>query len=208
MMELVKDFAICVIILLARVSFVIAERESSNAVALEIPSVLLLQLYSLRGRKFPVTSKAQIPRLRIRLSSAQNKDIKQNFQKLQSAYIRESTFKAVPNTCDRHTLLENGWNLAQHCFVKLWEFRGGLAKAFLGTCQRKTTSKCSTEKNITTESHWKTSLPKAFFVQSSSSEYGPSRLKKNWTYEKYSLRDRAKFQREPILTAFAALSGA
>lgn len=75
----------------------------------------------------------QVPRLLYRWSSAEIDVIDQEFQELQSAYNRESSFKTVLDACDRSTSFEDGWKLAQDRFLTLREFCGGLATAFPGT---------------------------------------------------------------------------
>ena len=49
MMELVKDIAVCTVNLISGVDSVVAERDSSNEAALEMPPVIPHQLVSLRG---------------------------------------------------------------------------------------------------------------------------------------------------------------
>ena len=77
--------------------------------------------------------RVQAPRLLYRWSSAEIGVIDQEFQELQWAYNRESSFKTVMDACDRHTSFEYGWKLAQDRFLTLREFCGGLATAFPGT---------------------------------------------------------------------------
>ena len=55
------------------------------------------------------------------------------FEELQSAYHRESSFKAVLDECGPHTSFEEGWKLTQDRFCFLREFSGGFATAFPGT---------------------------------------------------------------------------
>ena len=59
--------------------------------------------------------------------------IEQEFEELQSAYHRESSFKAVLDACGHHTSFEEGRKLTQDRFCFLREFCGGLATAFPGT---------------------------------------------------------------------------
>ena len=77
--------------------------------------------------------RVQAPHLLYRWSSAEIYVIDQEFQELQSAYNRESSFKTVLDACDRRTSFEGGWKLAQDCFLTLREFFGGLATAFPDT---------------------------------------------------------------------------
>ena len=77
--------------------------------------------------------RVQAPCLLYCWSSAEIDVIDQEFQELQSAYNRESSFKTVLDACDRHNSFEDGWKLAQDRFLTLREFCGGLATAFPGT---------------------------------------------------------------------------
>ena len=52
MTELVKDIAVCTVNLIASVDSVVAERDSSNEAALEMPPVLPHKLVLLQGQEF------------------------------------------------------------------------------------------------------------------------------------------------------------
>ena len=85
MTELVKDIAVCIVNLIAGVDSVVAERDSSNEAALEMPPVLPHQLASLPGREFANIVRVQAPRLLYCWSSSEIDVIDQEFQELQSA---------------------------------------------------------------------------------------------------------------------------
>ncbi|BBN17466.1 hypothetical protein MPTK1_7g14750 [Marchantia polymorpha subsp. ruderalis] len=133
MTELVKGLAICTLKLIAGVISIVAERDSSNEAAAEMPLVLSHQLVMLRGREFGDILKVQTPRLRTTCSITEIDIIEQEFAQLQSAYHRESSFKAVLDACGPHTSFKEGWKLIQDRFCFLREFCGGLATAFPGT---------------------------------------------------------------------------
>ena len=116
--------------LLAGVISTVAERDSSNEAAAEVRPVLPHQMVMLQGREFSNILKVQTPRLRTTCSTTEIDLIEQEFKELQSAYHRESSFKAVLDACGAHTSFEEGWKLNQDQFCFLREFCGGLATAF------------------------------------------------------------------------------
>jgi len=133
MAELVKGLAVCTVNLIAGVIYIVAERDSSNEAAAEMPPVLPHQIVMLRGREFSDILKVQTPRLRTTCSITEIDVIEQEFEELQSTYHRESSFKAVLDACGPHTSFEEGGKLTQDRFCFLREFCGGLATAFPGT---------------------------------------------------------------------------
>ncbi|CAK9209291.1 unnamed protein product [Sphagnum troendelagicum] len=133
MAELLKSLAVCTVNLIAGVISIVAERDSSNEAATEMPPVLPHQLVMLRGREFSEILKVQTPRLRTTCSITEIDIIEQEFAELQSAYHRERCFKAVLDACGPHTSFDEGWKLTQDRFCSLREFCGGLATAFPGT---------------------------------------------------------------------------
>lgn len=115
MAELVKGLAVCTVNLIAGVISIVAERDSSNEAAAEMSPVLP----HLRGRKFSDILKVQTPRLRTTCLITEIDIIEQEFAQLQSAYHRESSFKAVLDACGTHTSFKEGWKLTQDRFCFL-----------------------------------------------------------------------------------------
>jgi hypothetical protein len=133
MAELLKSLAVCTVNLIAGVISIVAERDSSNEAATEMPLVLPHQLVMLRGREFSEILKVQTPRLRTTCSITEIDIIEQEFAELQSAYHRERCFKVVLDACGPHTSFDEGWKLTQDRFCSLREFCGGLVTTFPGT---------------------------------------------------------------------------
>lgn len=130
---LVKGLAVCTVNLIAGVISVVAERDSSNEAAAQMPPVLPHQLVSLRGREFSDILKIQLPRLRSTWSLTDIDIIEQEFEELQATYRRESSFRSVLDACDHNSSFTDAWKLTQDRFRFLQEFCGGLATAFPGT---------------------------------------------------------------------------
>ncbi|BFI14114.1 hypothetical protein MPTK1_5g00010 [Marchantia polymorpha subsp. ruderalis] len=93
------NLAVCKVNLIAGVISIVAERDSSNKAAAEMPHVLPHQLVMLRGRELSDILKIQTPRLRTTCSITEIDIIEQEFAQLQSAYHRESSFKAMLDAC-------------------------------------------------------------------------------------------------------------
>lgn len=110
--------------LIAGVISIVAERDSSNKAAAEMPHVLPHQLVMLRGRELSDILKIQTPRLRTTCSITEIDIIEQEFAQLQSAYHRESSFKAMLDACGPHTSFKEDWKLTQDRFCFLQEFCG------------------------------------------------------------------------------------
>ena len=87
------------------------------------------QLVMLQGREFSDILKVQTPHMRTTCSTTEIHVIEQEFEELQSACHRESSFKAVLDACGPYTSFEEGWKLTQDQFCFLREFCG-LATAF------------------------------------------------------------------------------
>uniref|UniRef100_M4B5L8 Uncharacterized protein n=1 Tax=Hyaloperonospora arabidopsidis (strain Emoy2) TaxID=559515 RepID=M4B5L8_HYAAE len=99
-----------------------------------IPPVLSHQLVKLCGRYFADIIHKQRYRLSAHWSEQSIELIEQDFQELRAAYEREPSLKQVLDKCDVNIMFENGCNYVQQCFEHLETFCGGLATAFLGTC--------------------------------------------------------------------------
>ncbi|KAH6578257.1 hypothetical protein BASA61_003987 [Batrachochytrium salamandrivorans] len=113
---------------------IVAERDSSNQPADELPQVLPHQLVKIDLRVFNRIHLGQMFRLEKRLSSAQIHQIGKDFVDLLRAYREEPVFKASIGDCDdSDTDFAKGWKVAGDRFPALCQFCGDLASAFPNT---------------------------------------------------------------------------
>ncbi|KAH6601738.1 hypothetical protein BASA61_001822 [Batrachochytrium salamandrivorans] len=113
---------------------IVAERDSSNQPADELPPVLPHQLVKIDLRVFNRIHLGQMSRLEKRLSSAQIHQIGKDFVDLLRAYREEPVFKASIGDCDdSDTDFAKGWKVAGDRFPALCQFCGDLASAFPNT---------------------------------------------------------------------------
>ncbi|KAH6566146.1 hypothetical protein BASA60_009601 [Batrachochytrium salamandrivorans] len=113
---------------------IVAERDSSNQPADELPPVLPHQLVKIDLRVFNRIHLGQMSRLEKRLSSAQIHQIGKDFVDLLRAYREEPVFKASIGDCDdSDTDFAKGWKVAGDRFPALCQFFGDLASAFPNT---------------------------------------------------------------------------
>jgi hypothetical protein len=98
-----QDVSKCVVDLIARIAHVVAERDSSNEAAEEIPPVLPHMLVKLRGGNFSQVLRIQRNRLLKKWSQVEINDIELEFQGLNMAYQNEEALKNVLDRCDHYT---------------------------------------------------------------------------------------------------------
>ena len=92
----------------------VAERDSMNEAANEIPPILPHMLLKLGGKDFEEDLQKQKERLFKRWTEVEIDAIEHEFQELKLAYQNEGPLKDALGNCNYKTSFQTGWNCVQN----------------------------------------------------------------------------------------------
>ena len=105
----------------------VAEQDSMNEAANEIPAILPHMLLKLCGKDFAEVLQKQKERLLKRWTEVEIDAIEREFQELKLAYQNKGPLKDASDNCDYKTSFQTGWNYMQNqfnssnLFVEVWQ---------------------------------------------------------------------------------------
>ena len=111
--QLYQNVSKCVVNLIAGIARVVAEQDSMNEAANEIPPILPHMLLKLCGKDFVEVLRKQEERLLKRWTECEIDAIEWEFQKLKLAYQNKGPLKYALDNCDYKTSFQTGWNYVQ-----------------------------------------------------------------------------------------------
>ena len=112
--QLYQNVSKCVVNLIAGIARVVAEQDSMNEAANEIPPILLHMLLKLHGKDFAEVLQKQKECLLKRWTEVEIDAIEWEFQELKLAYQNEGPLKDALDNCDYKTSFQTGWNYVQN----------------------------------------------------------------------------------------------